>query len=114
MRHILIASFVLVLGYAMVMGQTELIELGMMLGAGTVVVGFLQWALAGKTRCPLCMTPVLAHKSCSKNRKARRLLGSYRLRVALAICFQGYFKCQYCNEPTSIEVRPRYRPNSQD
>lgn len=114
MRHILIASCLLILGYGMVMGSVELIKFCVILSAVTVVLGFVQWMLAGKTRCPLCLTPVLAHKTCAKNRNARRLLGSYRLRVALEICFRGNFTCQYCNESTSIEVRPQHRHYSRD
>ena len=34
-------------------------------------------------------------------------MGSHRLRVALRILFRGSFVCPYCNEPTSIEARPK-------
>lgn len=67
----------------------------------------LQWLLATKTKCPLCITPVLAAKACSKNKKARRLFGSYRLRVATNLLFRNYFRCPYCSEPTQLTVRPR-------
>lgn len=67
----------------------------------------IQWLFAMKTKCPLCMTPVLAAKNCSKNKKARRLFGSYRLRVATSILFRNCFRCPYCSEPTQLTVRPR-------
>jgi hypothetical protein len=74
----------------------------------------LQWLLSQRTNCPLCITPVLATKNCSKSRHARKFLGSYRLRVALSIIFRNSFRCPYCNEPTMLKVRDRraYRPYS--
>lgn len=73
----------------------------------TILLMILQWILAARPRCPLCLTPVLASKTCSKHRRARRVLGSHRLRVALAILFRGRFLCAYCNEPTAMEVRSK-------
>jgi hypothetical protein len=46
---------------------------------------------------------------CAKHRKARRLLGSYPLRVAIAILFTAQFRRPYCNEPTAMDVRERIR-----
>lgn len=76
------------------------------IGVGVVFV-ILQWISASRARCPLCLTPSMAKKNCSKNRNARRLLGSYRLRVASSIILKGSFRCPYCNEPTALEVRQR-------
>ena len=64
-------------------------------------------SLAAKTRCPLCLTPVLATKGCSKHRNARTLLGSHRLRVAMSVLFKGRFYCPYCHEPSVLEVRQK-------
>jgi hypothetical protein len=69
----------------------------------------LGWAISRRTNCPLCITPVLATKHCSKHRRARPLLGSYRIRVALSILFKNSFRCPYCNEDTSLQVRERGR-----
>lgn len=93
--------------YALIMGNKPLIEIavGGLIVAGLVVIA--QWILAQRTQCPLCMTPVLAKKSCMKHRSAKSFLGSHRLRVALAILFKGSFRCPYCNEPTAMEVRDR-------
>ena len=55
------------------------------------------------TNCPLCWTPVLASMACSKHRDARKLMGSHRLRVALAILFKDHFRCPYCNESTALD-----------
>jgi hypothetical protein len=63
-----------------------------------------QWALGAHTNCPLCWTPVIASKSCSKHLHARKLMGSHRLRVALAVLFKNQFRCPYCNESTALEL----------
>jgi hypothetical protein len=82
-------------------------------GAVLVIMGLLlliaQWIAASHAGCPLCRTPVLAPMRCMKHRNARRLLGSYQLRVALAIMFTERFRCPYCNEPTAMEVRETLR-----
>jgi hypothetical protein len=75
----------------------------------TVLVMLLQWLVSQRTNCPLCMTPVLAYKGCVKHRRASGILGSYRLRVGLAVLFRNSFCCPYCNEPTELEVRQRRR-----
>ncbi len=113
LRYFLIVSCIGILLYALAMDDRELIMLGIGLSGVTIFCCFLQWMFAGRTRCPLCLTPVLANKACSKHRKAQSFLGSYRLRVALSIFFRGYFTCQYCNESTAIEVRTRRRSYSQ-
>ncbi len=80
---------------------------------GSILVGislvliFAQWIAASQAGCPLCRTPVLAPMGCVKHRKARRLLGSYKLRVALGIMFKERFRCPYCNESTVMEVREK-------
>jgi hypothetical protein len=85
----------------------------MISGLLLVLTGFVllivQWIAASKAGCPLCRTPVLAPMSCMKHRRARRLLGSYQLRVALSIMFTERFRCPYCNEPTAMEVREKLR-----
>jgi len=79
--------------------------------AGTALMTFcmllviLQWVAAGCVACPLCHTPVLAPKSCMKHRRAQRLLGSHRLRVASSVMFRNRFRCPYCNEFTTMELR---------
>ena len=73
------------------------------------LVALTQWITSTRARCPLCMTPVLADKSCAKHGNARSMLGSYRLRVAVAILFRNQFRCPYCGEPTVMQVRKRRR-----
>ncbi len=83
----------------------------MIIGSVLLVITFVlivaQWIAASHAGCPLCRTPVLAPMACMKHRKAKRLLGSYKLRVALAIMFKERFRCPYCNEHTAMEVREK-------
>ena len=73
-----------------------------MAGSGVAVVSLLLviplWTQVYHTNCPLCLTPVLAPRSCAKHRDARKLMGSHRLRVALAVLLRNQFRCPYCNE----------------
>lgn len=84
-----------------------------MAGSGVAVVSLLLviplWTQGYHTNCPLCLTPVLAPKGCTKHHDARKLMGSHRLRVALAILFRNRFRCPYCNESTALELRPSPR-----
>jgi hypothetical protein len=86
--------------------RTHMILGACLLGAAILIIVF-QWIVAARARCPLCLTPSLSKKSCSKNRNAKRLLGSYRLRASASIIFHNNFRCPYCNEPTVLEVRQR-------
>jgi len=79
------------------------------LGGFVIFLTVVGRMLAQRTKCPLCMVPVMGSPSCVKHRKARKLLGSYRLRVALSSLFLGYFSCPYCQEMTSMEVRASRR-----
>lgn len=80
----------------------------MILGSGFLVIGCMliiaQWVSASHAGCPLGRTPVLAPMRCMKHRRARSMLGSYRLKVALAIMFTERFRCPYCNESTALNV----------
>ena len=96
-----------VLVYALVMQQQDLLIIGAWLAGAAVLAAILQWIFANRANCPLCLTSVLASRGCMKHRNSRKLFGSYRLRVALSAFFRGYFRCPYCNEPTSLEVRDR-------
>lgn len=81
--------------------------LGGKLVASGLVAYVLEWILSSRARCPLCMSPPLHPKRCQKNRRARRLLGSYRLRVATSVMFRNHFQCPYCGEATKVAVRDR-------
>jgi len=72
-----------------------------------VFLRVIQWFLASRAKCPLCMVPSLSNRGCAKNRNARKLFGSYRLRVAGTILLRNYFRCPYCGEPTVMELRQR-------
>lgn len=104
-KCLLTPAAAVVLICAFVVQDTELsfIGLGMLLLAGLVVL--LQWLVSNRANCPLCMTPVLANKDCTKHRSAKTLFGSHRLRVAISLLCIGRFRCPYCGEPTQLEVR---------
>jgi hypothetical protein len=96
-----------ILIYSIAKGNEQLTWIAIGLGIVTMVLVLTQWVLAAKTRCPLCLTPVLATKGCSKHRNAKTLFGSHRLRVALSALFKGRFYCPYCHEPSVLQVRQR-------
>lgn len=106
-RCILAPACVCLLIYSMYIGDPKLALIGVGLGVLTFLIVMLQWLISARARCPLCLTPVLANKYCSKHRNARKFLGSYRLRVAIGVLFKGSFLCPYCHEPTSVEARPK-------
>jgi hypothetical protein len=108
LKLLLIPGILGLLAYSIVESDHKLTYIALGAAGGTLMLAVLQFLLAGRARCPLCMTPVLASKGCSKHRNARTFFGSYRLRVALAVLFKGSFKCPYCNEPSVMEIRVRH------
>ena len=62
---------------------------------------------AASAHCPLCRGPVLKESGAQRNRRARTLLRSHRLRVATSIIFTNTFVCPYCHEPTRCVVKER-------
>lgn len=104
---LMIPAVIGTLVYSIMTDDMELTKISIFLVVLTVLVAMLQFMVGLRTRCPLCMTPVLASKGCSKHRRADSLLGSYRLRVALSIFSRNSFRCPYCNESAEMEVRSR-------
>ena len=94
-------------GYAFWTRSPDQVRIAILIMAGFVGSVVLQWLVSLGTKCPLCMTPVLAAKNCSKNRNAKTFLGSYRLRVANNVLLRNHFRCPYCSEPTELKVRDR-------
>ena len=99
---ILVPGFLL---YSIVVGDRFLTIITASTGGFAALIAVVQWVISTKTRCPLCMTPVLAAKRCSKHRFAKKLFGSYRLRVAGNVLLSGSFVCPFCNEPSAMKVR---------
>jgi len=91
--------------YSLAVGDNELALVALTAALLAAPVVLLQWMVAHRASCPLCLAPVLANKGCSRHREARTLFGSYRLRVALAVIFLNRFRCPFCGEPTVLEVR---------
>jgi hypothetical protein len=96
------------LGVAVVLvGGDPVVRAFVWLAATLPLLGTFYLLVGSRARCPLCMNPPLVPRRCQKHRKARTFLGSYRLRVALAVFFTGRFTCPYCGEATRMEVRAR-------
>jgi len=95
------------LTWAVLVSDTQWMKLSMA-SLGLVLVMFLALAcLVPTASCPLCRVPVLAKKGRGRHRSARPLLGSHRARVANDVIFHSSFRCPYCGESTSLEVRRR-------
>jgi hypothetical protein len=110
LKLLLIPSTVGLLLYAYYHENHEIIRIALGMGFLAILLHLLVWSLAFNTRCPLCMTHVMANLKCSTHRRARKLFGSYRNRVAYEILFKGCFTCPYCHEQTSMTVRSGNRP----
>lgn len=93
--------------WSMMIDDREWFWMAVWVLAAFPVVAIAQWIAAARVRCPLCMVQPLVSRGCAKNRKANRLFGSYRLRVACCALLFGNFRCQYCGEPTEMKVRAR-------
>ena len=52
---------------------------------------------ASKIVCPKCRSQVIRISRIAKHREAKKLFGSYSLRVALQVVFTNQFLCPYCN-----------------
>lgn len=109
LKYLFAAATGTILSYGIATYNRELTTVGMGVGLTTILGVVLQWLIAQQTRCPLCVTPVLVAKACSKHRNARRFLGSYRLRAALSMVFRGWFRCPYCHEPCELAARSNRR-----
>ena len=101
----LMATAAVLLVYSVVTNKREAAMLAMILMGSAVPVTFLQWITAARARCPLCIGNPLSHRSCSKNGRAHKLFGSYRLTVAVSVIFTGKFRCPYCGEHTAVVSR---------
>lgn len=116
-RRLQFASLLLLLNRLLIFAAIGLLLVSMfakgqhltILGSGFLIISFMliiaQRITALHAGCTLCRTPVLAPMGYMKHRKARRLLGSYQLRVALSILFTERFLCPCCNERTSVDIR---------
>jgi hypothetical protein len=104
---LLITGSPVLLGWALVAGERDLTHLALGMLGVALVITIAQWLGAARVRCPLCLGTPLAYSTCIKARDARRLFGSYRLRVAHTTLLQGKFRCPYCGEFTAVQARRR-------
>ena len=106
-KWLIIGSATALLVYSLSIRNPDLTHLAIGSFGLCLPVMLIQWIIAGRARCPLCLGTPLAHNACVTHRKTRLLFGSYRLYVALSIIFRGHFRCPYCGEVTAIAVRPK-------
>lgn len=107
---LLLAAFGM-MGWGVLKDDRQWFHFGALTLVALIPVILIQWISSMRAYCPLCLVPSMARKSCQKNRKARKLLGSYRTRVAFSVIFRGTFICPYCAEPTCVQVREPARVN---
>ena len=93
--------------YALIENNRQL--LGIALGLiGFAAILLLVYRISGSSaRCSLCSCPVMFSQSCSRNRNAKTVFGSYRTRVACSIVLTNKFTCPYCGEATQCVPRQR-------
>ena len=111
-KYLLLTATCGVLLTALILNSHPYAMAGCVLAGLVMFIAFLQWLIATRTGCPLCMTPVLAKKQCVPHRQARAVFGNHRLRVALTVLFRGTFRCPYCYELTAVKPRRRNRHSS--
>lgn len=84
-------------------------EIHFAIGTGislTCMVLFWAFILAtgGSCRCQLCQAPMMAQRKCSRHRKAKKSLGSYRLKLATSFLFTDSYTCPFCGESFTSQV----------
>ncbi|MDA7649046.1 hypothetical protein N9920_00755 [Akkermansiaceae bacterium] len=52
---------------------------------GVLLISIISAFVSGGLRCPICSAKVFGSDSCSRNAKAKRLLGSYNLPFAFSV-----------------------------
>ncbi len=104
-KWLLVAAACALLAYCAIAGEQEYLVWAPAMLVAALLAGAVQWVFSHQAHCPLCLTPPLGHHRCAKHRKARRLCGSYRLRVACNVIFSHYFRCPYCGEATAMRMR---------
>lgn len=66
--------------------------------AGLLLLQMIHGLESSKVVCPNCRSQILQVKQCSKHKQAKKLFGSYSLRLALQVIFTNHFRCQYCSQ----------------
>jgi len=76
----------------------QALKICLILLAALPCMGLLLAMTGFSLRCPLCRGLLMRRATCSVSSKARRTLGSLRLRIATGALFRGNFRCPYCGE----------------
>lgn len=105
LKTLLILATFAVYGWSFATHDRQLAMYGLLLAGSVVLLYPIRQVIAESCKCPLCRVAVLSPRGCSKNTKAKKFMGSYRLRVALQILLKNCFRCPYCNESTEVVSR---------
>lgn len=125
-RHVIrygVAAMLLLLGRAVTGVSAVVLPIAVLTGGRWATVAALcgipvgvamliaQWVAASGCHCPLCLGRPLGATRAAPHGNARRMLGSYRLPVALGTVFKHRFRCPFCDAPVAVEKRaPRRSP----
>jgi hypothetical protein len=109
LQYLLLVATLVLLPLSILTNDRQLTLIAMVLGIACIIVVIVQRIVARRALCPLCRTAVLSVRGCSKHRNAKKLMGSHRLHVAVALLARDSFTCPYCHEPSVLEVRARRR-----
>lgn len=76
----------------------------------TSLVSMFTWVFhafwAARCRCQLCMAPIFSKAKCNEHHSAKKLFGSYRTRLAVAVLFVSRFRCYFCGEEFTLDLPP--------
>ena len=104
-------SFLGTLAYTLLQKDERAVPLLAIFAGVAIVFGISSMFFGSRARCQLCQTTLVLPHKCTKHQNARKLLGSYRLRMTASIIFSDRFKCPYCGENFSTTVSEK--PQSQ-
>lgn len=97
----LFAALIGFLAWGMLADDARALLTALCLLAAIPCLGLLLAIVGFSLRCPLCRGQLMRRATCSISPKARRTLGSLRLRIATGALFRGNFRCPYCGEHCS-------------
>lgn len=98
---------IIILFYGVISRGFDLLYLVAIFFAFWIFLKILIYIKSKRLICPLCLGNQYREFGCIKHKKAEKLLGSYRAKVAVSILSKNMFRCSYCGENTVMQVRMR-------
>ncbi len=80
----------------------------------SIITGFLALLTGTKCQCQLCQVSLMSYQKYSKHRNAKRLLGSYRLKLSLSVLTLNRYICGSCGETFSCNVPEIFKKPQQE